>query len=405
VARRAQSTVRAGIEPIAKAISAQPGMGVSSGRASDDIQEAGVVIDGYSFAVGSASKFHHSIYISGWFHHPNDRLASVSLAQSVVLHEFQEVGIPHGVDADLGRNKGFMLQALMPTNQFPEDLALRLTTERGWQTTVRLRDLIDEIVLQYTGSGLAHRFRNEILNHQLRVLDIGGRARSGVDRRQHYPGADYTVLDILPGDNVDVVGDAHELSRLFPPEHFGAVVSVSVFEHLLVPWKVVLEINKVLKPGGIGLISTHQTLGLHDLPWDFWRYSDHCWPALFNERTGFEIVETITESLQYVIPFLFTPDKQEAERSAGHEGTAVVFRKIGPAQEVWGAGTKDLISTMYPGGQGRAPSGSALGAESFTNSAMLAAELRTMRNSRSWRMTKPLRAMSRFYGTVRGRLR
>ncbi len=365
-----------------------------------------MVIEGYSFAVSSVSKFHHTIYVSGWFHHPNDSLASARLTESIVLHEVQEIGIPHGgVDGDLGPNKGFLLQALMPTARFPEEIALQLTTRRGWQTTVPLRALIHEAVLQYAGAPFAHRFRNEVIAQGLRVLDIGGRARSGVDRRQHFPGVDYTVLDILPGDNVDVVGDAHELSRLFPSDHFGAVYSVSVFEHLLVPWKVVLEINKVLKPGGIGMISTHQTLGLHDLPWDFWRYSEHCWPALFNERTGFEIVETITESLQYVVPFLFTPDKQEAERSAGHEGVAVMFRKIGPAQEAWGSGTRDLITTMYPGGEGRAPAGSALGAEVFGSNAQLSAELRAMRNSRSWRVTAPLRAMSRYYGEVRRRLR
>jgi SAM-dependent methyltransferase len=362
-----------------------------------------VEVDGYSFAVNSASKFHHSIYVYGWFHHKNDRLASVTFAQSAVLHEIQEVGLPHGVDADLGPNKGFFLQALMPTNRFPDDLALHLTSERGWTTTVRLRELIDEIVTTYAGNGLADRFRTEVIDRKLHVLDIGGRARSGVARRQHFPDVDYTVLDILPGDNVDIVGDAHELSRFFPPEHFGAIFSVSVFEHILVPWKVVLEINKVMKTGGIGLISTHQTLGLHDLPWDFWRYSEHCWPALFNEQTGFEIVETITESLQYVIPFLFTADKQEAEKSAGHEGSAVVFRKIGPAREVWGAGPSELISTMYPGGQEHGPAGAGLRAETFTSNAALMAELRAMRNSRSWRMTEPLRAMSRLYRNVRRR--
>jgi SAM-dependent methyltransferase len=54
----------------------------------------------------------------------------------------------------------------------------------------------------------------------------------------------------LDGEGVDPVGDVHKLSQSFPLGHFDFVFSVSVFEHLLFPWKAVLEINKVLKTGG-----------------------------------------------------------------------------------------------------------------------------------------------------------
>lgn len=56
------------------------------------------------------------------------------------------------------------------------------------------------------------------------------------------------MLDILPGENVDVVGDAHALVALFPAERFDAFCSVSVFEHLLMPWAVIPQINKILNP-------------------------------------------------------------------------------------------------------------------------------------------------------------
>ena len=61
---------------------------------------------------------------------------------------------------------------------------------------------------------------------------------------------EYIVLDVLPGENVDVVCDAHELSTVFAPESFDYVVSHSAFEYLLMPWKVAIDMNHALKCGG-----------------------------------------------------------------------------------------------------------------------------------------------------------
>jgi hypothetical protein len=107
-----------------------------------------------------------------------------------------------------------------------------------------------------------------------KLLDIGGRARSGVQRSEHYPECDVTTLDIIANSGVDVVGDAHELGRYFSPGSFEFAHCSSVFEHLVMPWKAAVEINRVLKPGGAALIFTHQTIGMHDMPWDFFRFSD-----------------------------------------------------------------------------------------------------------------------------------
>jgi hypothetical protein len=162
--------------------------------------------------------------------------------------------------------------------------------------------------------------------------------------------ADCTVLDILPGDNVDVVADAHDMARHFPPEHFDGIFSVSVFEHLLMPWAVAIQMNQVLKTGGLAMIFSHQTLGVHDAPWDFWRFSDTAWDALFNPYTGFEILERAVDREQFILPFIYSPIKAYAERAAGHEGSVVLARKIGPCQLSWNIKPADLTSTMYPSG-------------------------------------------------------
>ena len=88
------------------------------------------------------------------------------------------------------------------------------------------------------------------------ALEIGSRARSGVTRRHFLPASTwaYTGMDILAGENVDVVGDAHKLSKLFPEKRFRAVMSFSVLEHLLMPWKFAIELNRVMELGGVGFL-------------------------------------------------------------------------------------------------------------------------------------------------------
>ena len=129
-------------------------------------------------------------------------------------------------------------------------------------------------------------------------FEIGGRDRSQRTIKEKFPNAEYVVVDIVAGENVDVVADAHQLSSVFENSSFDFVISASVFEHLLMPWKVALEINKILRPGGSLWISSHQTVGLHDSPWDYWRFSRDSWTGIFNKNTGFEIVATVSDHNQ-----------------------------------------------------------------------------------------------------------
>lgn len=181
------------------------------------------------------------------------------------------------------------------------------------------------------------------------LLDIGARARSGVARRDLAPpGWTYEGLDILPGANVDTVGDAHELSKHYPPESFDAVISVSVLEHLLMPWKVVLELNRVLKPGAIGIFATHQSWPLHDQPWDFWRFSNAAWPALLNPATGFEIIDAQMGEPAHVIAGKLHPATAFSPSPAGALASFVMFRKIANTDLSWPVDLAASISTGYP---------------------------------------------------------
>ncbi len=140
--------------------------------------------------------------------------------------------------------------------------------------------------------GLFEEFVKYANTNKLSVLEIGSRIVGdySTSKRDLFAyGAQYTGFDYHPDANTDVVGDAHKLSSYFKNKTFDAIFSLSVFEHLAMPWLVAMEINKLLKNGGVTYHSTHFSWPLHETPWDFWRFSDEGLKVLFSEPLGFEV--------------------------------------------------------------------------------------------------------------------
>jgi hypothetical protein len=183
------------------------------------------------------------------------------------------------------------------------------------------------------------------------LLEIGARARSGVIRRDWAPaGWQYSGFDIMGGPNVDVIGDAHALARHYEPARFDAVMAFSVLEHLLMPWKFVIELNRVLKAGAVGLFTTHQCWPLHDQPWDFWRFSDTAWAGLLNPATGFEIIAARMGEPAYVVAQRCSVATAFAEQPAGALASSVLFRKTAETRLEWPVELGEILGTRYPGG-------------------------------------------------------
>jgi 2-polyprenyl-3-methyl-5-hydroxy-6-metoxy-1,4-benzoquinol methylase len=153
---------------------------------------------------------------------------------------------------------------------------------------------------------------------------------------------------VKEGPNVDVVADAHELASVLSGRRFDAALSVSVFEHLLMPWKVVLELNRVLADGAPVLVSTHQAYPLHDEPWDFWRFSDRAWAALFNEATGFEIVDTVLSEPATVVAAATHTSTWNLTPRRAFLVSAVFARRVGDARVAWPVDAATLLATEYP---------------------------------------------------------
>jgi hypothetical protein len=239
-----------------------------------------------------------------------------------------------------------------PVPDAPSAKALQLTFvlatgERITISDAAVRHLASDPVLLATS-----RFQQMVhAQGSGRVLELGSRAHSGKGYRDWFPEPfEYVGFDFHAGSNVDVVGDAHELSKHFPPQSFDAVFSIAVFEHLAMPWRVVLEVNKVLRMHGLVFVSTPQTWPIHEVPCDFWRFSRYGWPTLFNKFTGYEIVATEMGEPASVV------GKQLHAANAGLEdhpaflSTCVTARKIADTTLDWDVSPDMIVDTSYPRG-------------------------------------------------------
>lgn len=117
-----------------------------------------------------------------------------------------------------------------------------------------------------------------------KVLDLG----SGVNKVYANPGL--VRFDIAPHGNAQVAGDGERLP--FRDGVFDGVVLDAVIEHLARPARVVAEVHRVLKPGGMVLAHVPFLYPFHAAPHDYRRYTPAGLRMLFD---AFETVEAGTD--------------------------------------------------------------------------------------------------------------
>jgi SAM-dependent methyltransferase len=71
----------------------------------------------------------------------------------------------------------------------------------------------------------------------------------------------------------DVFGDASKLP--FAQDSFDCVLLLDVVEHLQFPREALLEAARVLRPGGVLIVSMPFLYPVHDAPYDFQRYTGY----------------------------------------------------------------------------------------------------------------------------------
>lgn len=76
----------------------------------------------------------------------------------------------------------------------------------------------------------------------------------------------------------------------FPDKEFDGALSSQVLEHVFEPNAFLQELNRVLKPNGVLLLTVPFMWEEHEKPYDFGRYSSFGLKSIL-ERNGFEVIE------------------------------------------------------------------------------------------------------------------
>ena len=120
-------------------------------------------------------------------------------------------------------------------------------------------------------------FRNKYLSaregERLTVLDLGSMDVNGSYREIFdHPKWRYQGLDLAEGENVDIVLKNTYSWKEVKSDSVDVLVSGQAFEHMEFFWITMLEVARVLKPGGLCCIIAPSSGYEHRYPVDCWRF-------------------------------------------------------------------------------------------------------------------------------------
>lgn len=98
----------------------------------------------------------------------------------------------------------------------------------------------------------------------------------------------YTTYDMIPGPNIDIVGDILNLE--LKDNTYDTVISTQVLEHVSRPWIMAKEISRILKSGGHCIVTAPFLVPFHSDPHDYFRYTTEGMSLLFSDA-GLEIID------------------------------------------------------------------------------------------------------------------
>lgn len=126
------------------------------------------------------------------------------------------------------------------------------------------RDKMRRFVDQHLG----HRREQALVVHDLGSQDVNGSYRDLFDA----PRWRYVGMDMVAGDNVDLVLRTPYAWREVASNSVDVVISGQALEHVRYVWITLLEVARILKPGGVCCLIAPSSGPEHRYPVDCWRF-------------------------------------------------------------------------------------------------------------------------------------
>lgn len=140
------------------------------------------------------------------------------------------------------------------------------------------------------------RFLAKRAGEPLLIYDLGSQDVNGSYRPIFSESAwRYVGIDMAPGKNVDIVLGNPYVFREVSGNSADVVISGQAFEHIRYFWVTMLEIARVLKPGGVCCILAPSSGPEHRYPYDCWRF----YPDGMMALADFSQMEMLTASTQW----------------------------------------------------------------------------------------------------------
>ena len=135
------------------------------------------------------------------------------------------------------------------------------------------------------GKHVVHRFMRQYANDGF-TLDVGCGQSPTADAFPNRIG-----VDVGPGNGVHAICDAH-LSP-FRNASFDNVICSEVLEHLHTPSDAISEVSRVLRSGGLFILTVPFTYPVHEAPCDYFRYTPYGLQKLLHRQFNVISIESL----------------------------------------------------------------------------------------------------------------
>jgi len=141
-------------------------------------------------------------------------------------------------------------------------------------------------------------------NENLIILDVAPQDYLG--GKEFFKKSKIYTADIDKNSNADFIIDiCVNNSDIISSEYFDLIICTEVLEHTLNPFDAIEELYRILKKGGILMLSTPFNFRIHGPLPDCWRFTEHGLRQLLKKFENIEIT-SLDDKERFLMPYHYT---------------------------------------------------------------------------------------------------